>query len=59
MTAATSPTAHSSITHISEVKSLISFYNSAIYGNKKVFIPRWGAEYALTDPEYFVPYKWT
>jgi NTE family protein len=50
---------HSAITHISEVKSLISFYNSAIYGNKKVFMPRWRPEYALTDPEYFVPYEWT
>jgi NTE family protein len=50
---------HSVITHISEVKSLISFYNSAIYGNKKVFMPRWRPEYALTDPEYFVPYEWT
>jgi NTE family protein len=50
---------HSAITHISQVKSLISFYNSAIYGNKKVFIPRWRPEYALSDPEYFVPYEWT
>src|SRR5215212_96881 len=31
---------HSALTHISEVKSLISFYNSAIYGNEKVFMPR-------------------
>ncbi|HJT47595.1 MAG TPA: patatin-like phospholipase family protein [Nitrososphaeraceae archaeon] len=50
---------HSAITHISEVKSLISFYNSAIYGNKKVFMPRWRPEYALTDPKYFVPHEWT
>jgi NTE family protein len=54
-----SSTDHSAITHISEVKSLISFYNSAIYGNKKVFMPRWRPEYALTDPEYFAPYEWT
>lgn len=59
MTAATSPTTHSAITHISEIKSLISFYNSAIYGNEKVFIPRWRLEYALTDPEYFMPSQWT
>jgi NTE family protein len=58
-TAATYPTTHSAITHISEVKSLISFYNSAVYGNKKVFMPRWRPEYAFTDPEYFVPYEWT
>ena len=50
---------HSAITHISEVKSLISFYNSAVFGNKKVFMPRWRPEYAFTDPEYFVPYEWT
>ena len=43
---------HSALTHISQLKSLISFYTSAIYGNKKVFMPRWGPEYALTDPEY-------
>jgi NTE family protein len=29
------PTEHSAITHISQVKSMISFYGSAIYGNKK------------------------
>jgi NTE family protein len=58
--AATSPTAgHSAATHISQLKSIISFYNSAVYGNKKVFMPRWRPEYALTDPEYFVPYEWT
>jgi NTE family protein len=37
----------------------MSFYNAAIYGNKKVFMPRWRPEYALTDPEYFVPHEWT
>jgi NTE family protein len=57
--AATSSAGHSPLTHISEVKSLISFYNSAIYGNKKVFMPRWRPEYALTDPEYFTPSVWT
>src|SRR5919199_4882903 len=45
----TSSTTHSAITHLSEAKSLISFYNSAIYGNKKVFMPRWRPEYALID----------
>jgi NTE family protein len=57
--ATTSTTDHSAITHISEIKSLISFYNSAFYGNKKVFMPRWKPEYALTDPQYFAPYEWT
>jgi NTE family protein len=58
-TAASSSADHSALTHISEVNSLISFYSSAIYGNEKVFMPRWRPEYALTDPEYFVPYQWT
>lgn len=42
-----------------QVKSILSFYNSAIYGNKNVFLPRWLPKYALTDPQYFTPYKWT
>ena len=58
-TAASSSADHSALTHISEVNSLISFYSSAIYGNEKVFMPRWRPEYALTDPEYFAPYQWT
>jgi NTE family protein len=53
------PTEHSAITHISQVKSMMSFYGSAIYGNKKIFLPRWGPEFAFTDPQYFTPYKWT
>jgi NTE family protein len=58
---ATSPSTadHSPITHISEVKSIKSFYKSAIYGNNKVFMPRWRPEYALTDPQYFTPFEWT
>ena len=37
----------------------MSFYSSAIYGNKKIFVPRWSPEFAFSDPEYFTPYKWT
>ena len=58
-TSASSSGDHSERAHISQFKSLMSFYNSAIYGNKKVFMPRWGPEFALTDPEYFVPHEWT
>jgi hypothetical protein len=58
-TSSSSSADHSALTHISQLKSLISFYTSAIYGNKKVFMPRWRPENALTDPEYFVPYEWT
>jgi NTE family protein len=53
------PTEHSAITHISQVKSMMSFYSSAIYGNKKIFLPRWSPEFAFTDPQYFTPHKWT
>lgn len=45
--------------HSSEIKSISSFYKSAFFGNKKVFIPRWNPQYALSDPEYFNPNKWT
>src|SRR5918997_1793950 len=57
----TTPTTtdHSAMTHISQVKSIISFYTSAIYGECKVFMPRWRPEFAFTDPEYFTPIKWT
>jgi NTE family protein len=33
--------------------------NKAIFGNDKMFKPRWIQETALTDPEYFTPTKWT
>src|SRR5918997_2975185 len=56
----TTPTTdHSVMTHISQVKSIISFYTSAIYGDSKVLTPRWRPEFAFTDPEYFTPNKWT
>jgi NTE family protein len=59
-TTATSPiAAHSVITHISQIKSIQSFYNAAIHGNNKVFMPRWKPEYAITDPQYFTPLEWT
>jgi NTE family protein len=54
-----SPTDHTPMTHVSQIKSLITFYISAIYGNRKAFMPRWRPEYAFTDPEYFTPNKWT
>ena len=36
-----------------------SFYSSAIFGNEKMFRPRWRQENALSDPEYFTPQNWT
>jgi NTE family protein len=56
----TTPTiGHSAMTHISQFKSVMSFYSSAIYGNNKIFVPRWRPEFVFSDPEYFTPNKWT
>jgi NTE family protein len=52
-------TDHSAMTHISQVRSVMSFYTSAIYGDNKIFVPRWRPEFAFTDPQYFTPNKWT
>ena len=57
--AATTTTDHSAMTHISQFKSVMSFYTSAIYGDDKIFVPRWRPEFAFTDPQYFTPNKWT
>ena len=45
--------------HDLQFKSLLSFYSSAIYGNDKMFVPRWRLEYSSKDPQYFTPWKWT
>src|SRR5919107_6264390 len=45
--------------HNLQFKSLLSFYSSAIYGNDKMFVPRWRLEYSSKDPQYFTPWKWT
>jgi NTE family protein len=42
-----------------KIKSILSAYGSAIYGNDKFFKPRWKPEYALSDPDYSMPAKWT
>jgi NTE family protein len=47
------------LTCFSQAKSTLSFYGSALHGNKKVFIPRWKPEYCFTDPQYFAPNNWT
>ena len=41
------------------IKQLKAFYSSAIFGNDKMFRPRWMHNNALADPEYFTPIKWT
>jgi NTE family protein len=40
-------------------KAITDFLSSAIFGNDKMFKARWRLEYALTDPQYFQPAKWT
>jgi NTE family protein len=45
--------------HAVKTQQLKSFYSSAIFGNDKMFEPRWRKENALTDSEYFEPQKWT
>ncbi len=42
-----------------KINQLKAFYSSAIFGNDKMFIPRWSSDYILTDQEYFKPQKWT
>jgi NTE family protein len=42
-----------------KIKQMKSFSSSVIFGNSKMFVPRWAPEYALKDPEYFTPQKWT
>lgn len=53
----------SSITDVKEhaikKKQLMSFYSSAVFGNEKMFQPRWNKENSLSDPAYFAPQNWT
>jgi NTE family protein len=41
-----------------KIKQRQSFYSSVIFGNYKMFEPRWRKENILTDPEYFAPQNW-
>jgi NTE family protein len=42
-----------------KLNSLLSTTSSILYGNDKFFVPRWRIDYALKDPQYFNPTKWT
>jgi NTE family protein len=42
-----------------QLKNTLSFYSSAMYGNSKMFLPRWRSEHAITDPQFFRPDSWT
>ena len=57
--AAANVSSNTNTLHNLQFKSLFSFYSSAIYGNDKMFVPRWRPDYSLTDPQYFTPWKWT
>lgn len=47
--------ADQSTTANTSIKTIFSSYSSAIYGNDKMFVPRWRPDYASTDPQYFSP----
>jgi NTE family protein len=53
----------SSITDVKEqaikMKQLKSFYSSAVFGNEKMFQPRWSKGDSLADPAHFAPQNWT
>jgi NTE family protein len=40
-------------------KSLLSFSKSALFGNNRMFKPRWSPDYAFQDSQFFTPKKWT
>ena len=40
-------------------KQLMSFYSSAVFGNVKMFRPRWNKENTLSDLTHFAPQNWT
>ena len=42
-----------------KLNSLLSTTSSILYGNHKFFVPRWRIDFALKDPQYFDPSKWT
>jgi NTE family protein len=40
-------------------KQLMSFYSSAVFGNAKMFQPRWNKENTLSELAHFAPQNWT
>ena len=45
--------------HAIKKKQLMSFYSSAVFGNVKMFQPRWNKESTLSDLAHFAPQNWT
>jgi NTE family protein len=42
-----------------KIKQVRAFFSAAVFGNDKMFKPRWLYETPITDPEYFSPQRWT
>ena len=40
-------------------ESVLSFSRSALFGNERMFKPRWSPDYAFQDSQFFTPRKWT
>lgn len=48
------------VENYSNLKSLLSFYSSALYGNDAMFLPRWRSNFPSKDTSHFFnPSKWT
>ncbi len=41
------------------LRHTLTYFSSAVYGNRIMFAPRWMPEYATKDPQYFRPDMWT
>ena len=52
------PMRHYRENHI-KMKQFRAFLSSVIFGNEKMFRPRWRQKNALSDPDYFIPQNWT
>ena len=50
---------HDRAMNYANTDSVFSFFESASYGNPKMFVPRWLPTRAMKDPYIFVPQKWT
>ena len=42
-----------------KMRQVRSFYSSAVFGNDKMFRPRWRHETVFSDPEFLTPQNWT
>jgi NTE family protein len=47
------------IENYSNLKSLLSFYSSSLYGNKAIFLPRWRSDLININQGFSNPTKWT